>query len=752
MKRPFTYSIINRLNRKLRAAIIGFCGSVCLTLLMPQVGMSQATEEVDFSFMDTALPLEERADRLVRQMTIEEKIGQLVNSAPAIPRLSVPEYDWWNEALHGVARNGKATIFPQGIAIGASFDPDLAKRVASAISTEARAKYEISQKMGNRSKYAGLTFWTPNVNIFRDPRWGRGQETYGEDPYLTSRIGVAFVQGLQGEDDRYLKTAACAKHFAVHSGPEELRHEFNAEPSKKDLYETYLPAFEALVTEGKVEGVMGAYNAVYGEPACANPFLLQELLRDQWGFDGYVTSDCGAIGGISWKMHYTKTAEEAVAVALKSGTNLNCGGTYLKLKKALEKGLVTEELIHERTVQLFKTRFRLGMFDQASSNPFEKTSSEHIHSETHVQLAREAARKSIVLLKNKNNILPLSKEIKVPYVTGPFANSSDMLMGSYYGISPNLVTILEGISDAVSLGTSLNYRSGALPFQKNINPKNWAPHVAAESDVTICVVGITADMEGEEVDAIASANIGDRKDLKLPQNQIDYIHQLVEYKKGPLILVVASGSPVSLEGIEEHCDAVMQIWYPGEQGGNAVADVLFGDVAPSGKLPITFPKNVAQLPAYEDYSMKGRTYKYMEKEPLFPFGFGLSYTEFEYSNIQVSKQTLKGKEDVTVTCTLKNVGNREADDVAQLYLIPVDENADTPKYLLKRFQRINLKAAESKQLSFTLSPDDFKLFDAEGVKQWMKGKYKLVIGNALPSERSRELGASAPVEALVLLK
>jgi len=720
-------------------------------VLLISVGFIKA-QEVDFSFLDANLPLDERVEILVSQMTVEEKISQLINSSAAIPRLNVPEYDWWNEALHGVARNGKATIFPQGIGIGATFDPELAQKVADAISTEARAKYSISQKMGNRSKYAGLTFWTPNINIFRDPRWGRGQETYGEDPYLMAQMGTAFVKGLQGNDSTYLKTAACAKHFAVHSGPEELRHTFNAEPTVKDLYETYLPAFEALIKDAKVEGVMGAYNAVYGIPSCASPFLMQELVREKWGFDGYITSDCGAISGISAKLKYVETPVEASAVALKAGTNLNCGTAYKNLQKALEKGLISEELLHERTKQLFKTRFRLGMFDDISQNPYENIGKEKIHCDEHIQLARQAAQKSIVLLKNKNNILPLSKEIKIPYLTGPFANSNDMLMGSYYGVSSNTVSILEGVTDAVSYGTSLNYRSGALPFQKNINPKNWAPHVAAESDVTICVVGITADMEGEEVDAIASASIGDRKDLKLPENQINYVKQLIEYKKGPLILVVASGSPVSLEGIEEHCDAILHIWYPGEQGGNAVADILFGDVNPSGKLPITFPKNIEQLPPYEDYSMKGRTYKFMEQEPLFPFGFGLSFTTFEYKNMTINKTSVKKSDEITLSFDIENTGKIDGEDVAQLYLVPVTGKENAPKYILKRFKRQMVKSGTNVKVDFKLNANDLYLINDKGQKEWMKGDYKLIVANALPSKRSAELGASKPLECIIKLK
>lgn len=723
---------------------------VLIFLIGSSFGLS--AQDVDFSFLNNKLPLEERTEILVSQMTTEEKVSQLVNGSAAIPRLKILDYDWWNEALHGVARNGKATVFPQGIAMGATFDPGLTERVASAISTEARAKFKISQSMDNRGKYAGLTFWTPNVNIFRDARWGRGQETYGEDPYLMSKIGVAFVNGLQGNDSVYLKTAACAKHFAVHSGPEEIRHSFNAEPNKQDLYETYFPAFEALVTEAKVEGVMAAYNAVYGIPSCASPFLLDEILKNEWNFDGYITSDCGAVSGVYQKQKFTKTPVEAAAVSLNAGTNLNCGSTYKTLMKALDKGLVTEQMIHERTKQLFKTRFRLGMFDEGIDHPYFSISGNRIHCDEHVALAREAAQKSIVLLKNKNNILPLPKDIKVPYLTGPFANSSDMLMGSYYGVSSSLVTILEGITDAVSLGTSLNYRSGALPFHDNINPKNWAPNVAAESDVTICVVGLTADREGEEVDAIASSSVGDKIDLKLPQNQINYIKQIIEKKKGPLILVVASGSPISLEGIEEHCEAILQIWYPGEQGGHAVADILFGDISPSGHLPITFPKNVEQLPPYEDYSMKGRTYKYMTKEPMFPFGFGLTYSKTEFSQLELNSTVLKRNKTLDLEVNVSNTGNYDIEDVVQVYICPEDASGGIPFKSLKAFKRITLKKGEQKTIDFSITPEELKVVNKEGEKVWRKGNYKIVVGNSSPGELSVKLGAAEPEIAILKLK
>ncbi|WNJ16574.1 glycoside hydrolase family 3 C-terminal domain-containing protein [Pontibacter sp. G13] len=721
-----------------------------ITALFVAISIPIIAQEVRPAHLDTSLPIEERAELLVSQMTNEEKISQLKNQAVGIPRLGVPSYNWWNEALHGVARNGKATIFPQGIAIGATFDPELAQRVASAISTEARAKFAVSQEMGNHAKYAGLTFWTPNVNIFRDPRWGRGQETYGEDPFLMSKIGVAFVQGLQGDDPNYLKTAACAKHFAVHSGPEHNKFEFDPTPSFQDLYETYLPAFKALVTEANVEGVMSAYNGLYGKPTVASPFLLTDILRGEWNFDGYITSDCGSVAGVYNKFHYVKTPAEAAAVALEAGTNLNCGQTFSQLNKALELGLVSESLIHDRTVQLFKTRFRLGMFDE--TNPFQSIGIDTVHCESHIALAREAAQKSIVLLKNKDNVLPLSPDIKVPYLTGPFANSGDMLMGSYYGVSSSLVTILEGVTDALSMGTSLNYRSGAMPFHENLNPKNWAPNVAKESDVTICVVGLTADREGEGVDAIASDFEGDRKDLKLPANQIKYVQKIASVKKGPLVLVIASGSPVSLEGIEEHCDAILQIWYPGEQGGNAVADVLFGKVSPSGHLPITFPQNVDQLPPFENYSMKGRTYKYMTEAPMYPFGFGLTYSKTELSQLTLSATKLKKNQSLSIQVEVANVGKFDIEEVVQLYICPEDTTGGIPLRSLKAFQRVALTQGATETLSFELDADQLKVIDEHGDLVWRKGDYRIVVGNASPGELSTQLGAAIPQEAIITLK
>nr|WP_255596534.1 glycoside hydrolase family 3 C-terminal domain-containing protein [Flavobacterium potami] len=689
---------------------------------------------------------------LLNAMTIDEKCGQFTSDTPAIPRLGVPEYNWWNEALHGVARNGKATIFPQGIAMGATFNPSLIKEVANAISDEARAKFQVSKSIGNRGIYAGLTFWSPNINIFRDPRWGRGQETYGEDPFLTSKIGVAFVEGLQGKDPKYFKTTACAKHFAVHSGPEALRHSFNANPSKLDLYETYLPAFKSLVQEGKVQGIMGAYNAVYGDPANASKLLMDDILKKQWGFEGYIVSDCGALVDIMKGHKKVKTVEEAAALALKTGVNLNCGWVYKNIKSALDKGLITEELINERLKKLFLIRFQLGFFDKDESNPYNTIGIEVINSDAHKAVARKASQQSIVLLKNKDNVLPLDKNIKTLYVTGSFAASTDILLANYYGSAPNMVTVLEGITEKVSLGTSVEYRLGVLPFQNNLNPLNWAVQVPKTVDATVLVAGISNEMEGEEVDAIASEHKGDRKDLKLPQSQIDYIKAVSKNKKGPLILVLGTGSPVSLDEVEPYVDAIVLMWYPGEQGGNAVADVIFGDVAPSGHLPITFPKNVEQLPPFDDYSMKGRTYKYMTEEPMYPFGFGLSYSTLEIKNPSSSETIIKKGKRISVSVDVKNSGDKDYEDVIQMYLVPEDTKDFLPFYALKSFQRVPLNKGETKKLTFNLTEEDLKQTNLEGEKTWIKGNYKLLISNALPSHRSANLGAAKPAEIKIKLK
>ncbi len=713
---------------------------------------ASAVKSQNQKWFDESLSFEKRVDLLLNAMTIDEKCGQFTSDTPAIPRLGVPEYNWWNEALHGVARNGKATIFPQGIAMGATFNPSLIKEVANAISDEARAKFQVSKSIGNRGMYAGLTFWSPNINIFRDPRWGRGQETYGEDPFLTSKIGVAFVEGLQGDNPKYFKTTACAKHFAVHSGPEALRHSFNANPSKLDLYETYLPAFKSLVQEGNVQGIMGAYNAVYGDPANASKLLMDDILKKQWGFEGYIVSDCGALGDIMKGHKKVKTVEEAAALALKTGVNLNCGWVYKNIKSALDKGLISEELINERLKKLFLIRFQLGFFDKDESNPYNNIGIEVINSDAHKAIARKASQQSIVLLKNKDNVLPLDKNIKTLYVTGSFAASTDILLANYYGSAPNMVTVLEGITDKVSLGTSVEYRLGVLPFQNNLNPLNWAVQVPKTVDATVLVAGISNEIEGEEVDAIASEHKGDRIDLKLPQSQIDYIKAVSKNKKGPLILVLGTGSPVSLDEVEPYVDAIVLMWYPGEQGGNAVADVIFGDVAPSGHLPITFPKNVEQLPPFDDYSMKGRTYKYMTEEPMYPFGFGLSYSTLELKNATSTATAITKRTAFTISVDVLNSGKNKFEDVVQLYLVPEDTKGFLPFYTLKSFERVSLNSGETKKVSFALTDNDLKQTNLKGVKDWIKGNYKIIISNALPSQRSMDLGAAKPAEIDIKLK
>ena len=707
---------------------------ILVLALLPIISYGQ---NADQKWFDTSLSHNERIDYLIEAMTVEEKISQLLDVCPPIERLGIPEYNWWNEALHGVARNGRATVFPQAIAFGATFDEELIHRVGTAISDEARAKYNEAIKLDNRSRYAGLTFWSPNVNIFRDGRWGRGQETYGEDPFLTSKIGVNFVKGLQGDNPDYMKTAACAKHYAVHSGPEELRHEFNAVVNKKDLFETYLPAFKALVQEADVEGVMGAYNRTLGEACSGSPYLLQDILRKEWGFKGYIVSDCGAISDFHRFHKVTKTPEESAALALINGTNINCGKVYKDLDKSLEQNLVTEDLIDLRLKEGFLTRFKLGMFDPIGTNPYDNITAEVVNSDKHRAIAKEVAEKSIVLLKNKNNILPLKKDTRTVFVVGPNASSEEVLLGNYYGLTGSSQTILDGIVSKVSAGTSINYKYGILPYRENSNPIDWATGNAAKVDVTIAVMGISGLFEGEEGEAIASTFKGDKKDLKLPENQINFIKKMRKKSKKPIVLVLTGGSPIAIPELHDLVDAVVFAWYPGEEGGTALANILFGDISPSGKLPVTFPKSVDQLPAYEDYNMKGRTYKYMTEEPLYPFGFGLSYTTFMYKSLKVDK-------NYNASVAVTNTGNFDAEDVVQLYISSPLAGTEDPLFDLKAFKRVHLKSGETKTIDFKLNKDTFNQFNEAGKTVLRKGKYIIYVGGALPSQRSIDLGASKP--------
>ncbi|HEX7016940.1 MAG TPA: glycoside hydrolase family 3 N-terminal domain-containing protein, partial [Cyclobacteriaceae bacterium] len=525
-------------------------------------------------YLDPNQPLDTRVNDLISRLSLEEKVQQMMNATPAIPRLNIPAYDWWNESLHGVARSGVATVFPQAIGLGATFDEDLIFRISSAISDEARAMYNAAMEKDYHKRYGGLTFWTPNINIFRDPRWGRGQETYGEDPYLTSRLGAAFVKGLQGNDPVYLKAAACAKHYAVHSGPERLRHEFNAIASAKDLHETYLPAFKALVDAG-VEAVMCAYNRTNDEPCCSSNTLLVDILRNQWGFKGHILSDCGAISDLYAGHKVVSNQAEAAALAVKAGVSLDCGTEYQSLIDAVKQGLITEEQIDKELAVLLRTRFRLGMFDPKGRNPYDRITSDVINSEEHRQLAREAALKSIVLLKN-NGVLPLRNDLANYFITGPNAASVEALIGNYYGVNPEMVTILEGIAAALEPGSQLQYRHGILLDRPNANPIDWTTGNTKIADANFVVLGITGLLEGEEGAAIASPHFGDRLDYNLPQNQIDFLRKICTDNDRPVIAIITGGSPMNLAEVQELADAVLLVWYLGEEGGNAVADIIFG--------------------------------------------------------------------------------------------------------------------------------------------------------------------------------
>lgn len=687
----------------------------------------------DFPFMNPDLPVSERIKDLLSRMTLEEKVGQMVNAAPAIDRLGIPEYDWWNESLHGVSRAGRATMFPQAIGLAATWDTDLMGRIATAISDEARAKHSAAKKNGNRTIYTGLTYWSPNINILRDPRWGRAQETYGEDPCLTSRMGVAFVKGLQGDDPNYFKLVATPKHFAAHSGPEQGRAAFDAKVSKKDLRETYLPAFEATVKEGKAYSVMGAYNRLNGSPCNANDWLLNKTLRDEWGFEGFVVSDCGAIENI---YNHHKTAEsmgEAAAQSVKGGCDLCCGCAYCALTDAVLQGLLTEADIDKALGRLFEARFRLGMFDPDDRVPYSKIPENVVCCEKHVALAREAAQKSVVLLKN-NGTLPLSPVAKEIYVTGPTAAAMDVLWGNYNGYSPQMVTLLEGIVGAVGAGTKVNYVQGCALVgpEASYEHLDWQLNFAEK---IIACIGLGPSMEGEEGDAMLADFGGDRRSLALPQSQKSFVKYLASKGK-PLVLVITGGSPIDVSEEVALSDAAVFVWYPGSQGGNGVADVVFGKVSPSGRLPVTFPRSMDDLPPFEDYSMEGRTYRFSTKPALYPFGFGLSYVDFEYSNLRLSASSLKAEEGLTVTVEVGNKGTMDANEVVQVYVRDLEASCRVPKHKLVGFANILIKAGEVKTVSLDLNSNAFALIDDDGNTVWEPGEFEVFVGGGQPGGES----------------
>lgn len=828
-------------------------------------------------YLNPSLPVEKRVDDLVSRMTLEEKVSQMMNAAPAIERLGIPEYEWWNEGLHGVARAGYATVFPQAIGLAATWDTDLMHQVADVISTEARAKYHEAIRHNQHGRYQGLTFWSPNINIFRDPRWGRGQETYGEDPFLTARLGVEFVKGLQGDDPKYFKVIATPKHYAVHSGPEPERHSFNAKATERDLQETYLPAFRATIVEAKAASVMCAYNRTNTEPCCTNKKLMMDILRGEWGFDGYVVSDCGAISDI-WKGHrFSKSEAEASALAVKAGTDLACGREYSALIQAVKQGLISEAEIDVSLKRLMTARFRLGMFDSPQLVKYAQTPFSENDSAAHRQLALTAAHESMVLLKNDRDLLPLSKNLKTIAVIGPNANAPEVLWGNYNGRPSKLVTPLAGITKAVpntkviyALGSTLsgeavvpvpssalsvsgkgtaaglraeyftnqqlqgapasvrvddsvNFDWGRYKPTPDVSENNfsvrwtgkltppetgvyrlgitaddgarlylddqllidaWAsnptktvtkevslvagreydvrmeyfqynreaiarfvwsyPHfaerqideavnAARQADVSILVLGISAGLEGEEmVVNTAGFHGGDRTDISLPKGQEELLRAIKATGK-PVVVVLLSGSALAVNWANENVPAILETWYPGEEGGTAIADVLFGEYNPGGRLPVTFYRSTEQLPPFTDYSMQGRTYRYFKGEPLYPFGFGLSYSKFSYSNFKLSRNRISAGEELKITVDVANAGKRAGDEVVQLYLTDVKASVPVPIRSLAGFKRVSLKAGEKRQVSFTVTPRQMSLIDDNGKRVIEPGEFEISIGGGQPT-------------------
>ncbi len=678
----------------------------------------------------------QRAEELVSKMTVEEAASQLRYDSPAIERLGIPEYNWWNESLHGVARAGTATSFPQAIGLGATFDQELLGKVGDVCGNEGRAKYNEYKQNGDRDIYKGLTFWSPNVNLFRDPRWGRGQETYGEDPVLISRLAVPFIEGLQG-DGEYMKGAACAKHFVVHSGPEALRHQFNATCNDKDLNETYLPAFEACVEEAKVESVMGAYNRTNGEPCCGHSYL-KDIIRDKWGFEGHIVSDCWAIRDFHEHHHVTKTNEESAALALKKGCDLNCGCTYIHLMSAYNQGLITEEDIRTAAVRLFTTRFILGMFDETE---FDGLNYLDVETRENLAVAKRASDESIVLLKN-DGILPIDKnKNKVISVIGPNADSRACLIGNYYGTSSEYITALEGIRNAAGEDMRILYSEGcniSLPkpdfLSREYHRLAEAKAVMSRSDLVILVIGLNENLEGEEGDQGNQYKSGDKPDLLFPKTQRKLIDAVIASGK-PFITVVMAGSAMDLSVLNDKSSAILQAWYPGARGGQSIGDILFGKVNPSGKLPVTFYKDTNDLPDFEDYSMKGRTYRYIETEPLYPFGFGLTY-----GNMDITSVDKEGGRDegLKIKVNVSNTGDIKTSEVIQVYFKAEDPN-EVRNTRLAAFTRVTLGAGESSVVEIEVPSERFKVVNDKGEKVMPEGNVNVYVGFGQPDSLTESL-------------
>lgn len=705
-------------------------------------------------YLDESLSFEERAEALVSEMTLEEKVYQTLHGAPSIDRLDVKAYNYWNEALHGVARAGTATVFPQAIGLAATFDEDFLEEVAVAVSDEGRAKFNAQQKYGDYDIYKGLTFWSPNVNIFRDPRWGRGHETFGEDPYLTSRLGVRFIEGMQGKDEVYMKVAACAKHFAVHSGPEDERHSFNAVVNEQDLRETYLPAFKACVKEAGVEVVMGAYNRTNDEPCCGSKRLLEDILRGEWEFEGHVTSDCWAIKDFHEFHMVTSTPVESVALAMNRGCDLNCGNIYGNLLKAVKDGLVKEETITKAVTRLFTTRMKLGLFDPQEKVPFYAIDYCVVDCEEHRQLNEKAARKSVVLLKNENKLLPLdASKYKTIGVIGPNANNRKALVGNYEGTASEYITVLEGIQDAVGKEVRVLYSQGCHLCKDRMQGLAEANDrmsevraVADASDLIVACMGLDASLEGEEGDEGNEFASGDKPNLNLPGLQEEVLKELEKTGK-PVVLVLLSGSALAVTFAEQNIPAIVQGWYPGARGGKAIADILFGKASPEGKLPVTFYRTTEELPDFKDYSMKDRTYRYMNQEALYPFGFGLSYTDFEITQAGLSSETIEAGGQIAVRASIKNVGSCEGAETVQVYVHACVEGA--PHYQLKALKKVVLKPGEEREVELILKDGDFGLYNKEGVKILNACEYEVFVGTSQPDARSIKLTGREPLKYVV---
>lgn len=684
-----------------------------------------------------------RATELVDQMTVEEIASQLKFDAPAIERLNIPEYNWWNEGLHGVARAGVATMFPQAIAMGATFDEELLKDVGDVIATEARAKYNEQIKYGDRDIYKGLTIWSPNVNLFRDPRWGRGHETYGEDPYLISKLGVNFIEGLQG-DGEYLKTAACAKHFAVHSGPEALRHHFDAVASTKDMWETYLPQFEACVKEAKVESVMGAYNRTNGEVCCAHSYLMKDVLRGEWEFEGHYVSDCWAVRDFHENHKVTSRPEESVKLALETGCDVNCGCTYQKILNAYEEGLITIDVLKTSAIRLFTTRFLLGMFDETE---FDKIPYDVVECREHLELASKAAKESMVLLKN-DGILPLKKDnIKTVGVIGPNANSRVALIGNYHGTSSRYTTVLEGIQDYVGDDVKVMYSEGCHlfgpktePLAKDYDRLSEVKTVVSHSDIVILCLGLDETLEGEEGDTGNAYSSGDKNDLSLPPSQVKLLETVAEMNV-PFVVCVMAGSAMDLRFADEKANAVLQVWYPGARGGKDVAKLLFGEYSPSGKLPVTFYNGLEDLPEFEDYSMKGRTYRYIEKAPLYPFGYGLTYADVNVASVDADTDSFAkaAADGVTLTVTVKNDSDVETQEVVQVYAHVNGTSDEVLNTKLCGFKRITIGAREEKKVEIKVAAKTFATVTEEGKYMVSGNGADIYVGFGQPDERTEAL-------------